>query len=267
MTGGAIHAGDATAAQAHTDLQVAYLDAAGRLPTAPITTEGQTLTSGVYNAVAGIGLNGTVTLDGQGNPNAVFIFQAATTLITGANSAVTLIDGATAANVFWQVGSSATLDFCGGGEAAAYTDRAYIGFGLGTVPSPPGGATRRLFTVSTTDPTIGPVVEHLELSDGTRYDSNGKHHIGFLARIRPSPGLHPDRYWFLCAGLAPRGAAGGGWFLANHWRSLHQWAGANEFVAVLAIRRYSDQISGLERLIVGPPDAESREQPSAGSGE
>ncbi|MEU4652320.1 hypothetical protein [Nocardia fluminea] len=159
------------------------------------------------------------------------------------------------------------VDFCGDGEAAAYTDRAYIGFGLGTVPSPPGGATRRLFTVSTTDPTIGPVVEHLELSDGTRYDSNGKHHIGFLARIRPSPGLHPDRYWFLCAGLAPRGAAGAGWFLANHWSSLHQWAGANEFVAVLAIRRYSDQTSGLKKLIVGSPDAESREQPSTGSGD
>ncbi|MEU4317677.1 ice-binding family protein [Nocardia fluminea] len=119
VTGGVIHAGDATAAQAHADLQAAYLDAAGRLPTAPITTDlgGQTLTSGVYNSVAGIGVSGTVTLDGQGNPNAVFIFQAATTLITGASSAVTLINGATAANVFWQVGSSATLgtstDFVG----------------------------------------------------------------------------------------------------------------------------------------------------------
>ncbi|MGF0315794.1 ice-binding family protein [Nocardia fluminea] len=119
VTGGAIHAGDATAAQARTDLQTAYLDAAGRTPTAFITADlgGQTLTSGVYNAVGGIGLTGTVTLDGQGNPNAVFIFQAATTLITGANSAVSLVNGATADNVFWQVGSSATLgantDFAG----------------------------------------------------------------------------------------------------------------------------------------------------------
>ncbi|WP_040839757.1 ice-binding family protein, partial [Nocardia brevicatena] len=119
VTGGAIHAGDAVAAQAHTDLQAAYTDAAGRTPTATVTTDlaGQTLTSGVYHATGGIGLNGTVTLDGQGNPNAVFIFQAGTTLITGANSVVNLINGATADNVFWQVGSSATLgantDFAG----------------------------------------------------------------------------------------------------------------------------------------------------------
>jgi hypothetical protein len=111
VTGGAIHAGDATAAQAHTDLQAAYLDAAGRTPTAFVTADlgGQTLTSGVYKANAGISLTGTLTLDGQGNPNAVFIFQAGTTLITGANSTVNLINGATANNVFWQVGSSATL--------------------------------------------------------------------------------------------------------------------------------------------------------------
>ncbi|PPJ30273.1 cell shape-determining protein [Nocardia nova] len=111
VTGGAIHAGDAVAAQAHTDLQAAYLDAAGRTPTAFVTADlaGQTLTSGVYKATGGIGLNGTVTLDGQGNPNAVFIFQAGSTLITGANSVVNLINGATAHNVFWQVGSSATL--------------------------------------------------------------------------------------------------------------------------------------------------------------
>ncbi|MGY2113100.1 ice-binding family protein, partial [Nocardia gipuzkoensis] len=111
VTGGAIHAGDAVAAQARTDLQAAYLDAAGRTPTAFVVADlaGQTLTSGVYKANAGIGLNGTVTLDGQGNPNAVFIFQAGTTLITGANSTVNLINGATADNVFWQVGSSATL--------------------------------------------------------------------------------------------------------------------------------------------------------------
>ncbi|MEV0363231.1 ice-binding family protein [Nocardia fusca] len=119
VTGGAIHAGDAVAAQAHTDLQAAYTDAAGRTPTATVTADlaGQTLTSGMYNATAGIGLNGTVTLDGQGNPGAVFIFQAGTTLITGANSVVNLVNGATADNVFWQVGSSATLgantDFAG----------------------------------------------------------------------------------------------------------------------------------------------------------
>jgi Ice-binding-like len=53
--------------------------------------------------------SGSVTLDAQGNPNAVFIFQIGTTLITGSNTSVNLINGAQACNLFWQVGSSATL--------------------------------------------------------------------------------------------------------------------------------------------------------------
>jgi len=56
-----------------------------------------------------LGLTGTVTLDAQGDPNAVFIFQSASTLITASSSVVALINGASACNVFWQVGSSATL--------------------------------------------------------------------------------------------------------------------------------------------------------------
>ena len=63
---------------------------------------------GVYSGGA-LGLTGTLTLDAQGNPNAVFIFQAASTLITASASAVVLVNGANACNVFWQVGSSATL--------------------------------------------------------------------------------------------------------------------------------------------------------------
>ncbi|MCX4093708.1 ice-binding family protein [Nocardia sp. alder85J] len=111
VVNGALHPGDAVAAQAHTDLQTAYTDAAGRTPATPVTTDlgGQTLTPGVYKAAAGMSLNGTVTLDGQGDPNAVFILQAGSTLITGANSVVALVNGAAANNVFWQVGSSATL--------------------------------------------------------------------------------------------------------------------------------------------------------------
>ena len=70
---------------------------------------GQTLVPGVYNAASALGLTGTVTLDGQGDPNAVFIFQAGSTLITASSSTVALINGAQACNVFWQVGSSATL--------------------------------------------------------------------------------------------------------------------------------------------------------------
>jgi hypothetical protein len=108
---GNLHIGDGLAASAHADLATAYADGGGRGPASPITTDlgGVTLTPGVYGAGAAMTLAGTLTLDGQGNRNAVFILQAGSTLGTAANSQVNLINGAQACNVFWQVGSSATL--------------------------------------------------------------------------------------------------------------------------------------------------------------
>jgi hypothetical protein len=109
---GTVHAADTFALQAQNDLNTAYNNAAGRPATATIPTElgGTTVTPGVYNSAAGtFGITGTLTLNAQGNPNAVFIFQAASTLITASASNVKLANGAKAANVFWQVGSSATL--------------------------------------------------------------------------------------------------------------------------------------------------------------
>jgi hypothetical protein len=72
---------------------------------------GHTLLPGVYNDASSLFINGneTLTLNANGNPNAVWIFQAGSTLITGLDSAVVLEGGAQAGNVFWQVGSSATL--------------------------------------------------------------------------------------------------------------------------------------------------------------
>ena len=109
---GTNHGGDAVTQGAKTDLVTAYNDAAGRTPTTTIPTElgGSTLTHGVYTSAAGtFGITGAVTLDGQGDSNAVFIFKMATTLTTATGSSVVLINGAQACNVFWQVGSSATL--------------------------------------------------------------------------------------------------------------------------------------------------------------
>ncbi|MFG2862684.1 ice-binding family protein [Streptomyces sioyaensis] len=109
---GTIHVNDAVAAQAQTDLLAGYANALVQPVTATVPTElgGTTLTPGVYNSASGtFGLNGTLTLDAQGNPNAVFIFKTNTTLITGATGNVNLINQAKSANVFWQVGSSATL--------------------------------------------------------------------------------------------------------------------------------------------------------------
>ena len=109
---GTVHAADAVAAQAKSDLVAAYDDAAARPATATIPVElgGTTRTPGVYESPAGtFGITGTVTLDAQGDTNAVFIFKAASTLITASASSVNLVNGARASNVFWQVGSSATL--------------------------------------------------------------------------------------------------------------------------------------------------------------
>ncbi len=108
---GTNHAGDAVTQGAKDDLTTAYLAAEGQGPTTPVSVElgGRTLTAGVYNSASELGLTGTLTLDGGENPNAVFVFQAGSTLITASNSQVLLTGGAQACNVFWQVGSSATL--------------------------------------------------------------------------------------------------------------------------------------------------------------
>jgi len=109
---GTVHAADGAALQAKTDLGAAYDDAAGRPSTATVPVElgGTTKTPGVYESPAGtFGITGTLTLDALGDPNAVFIFKAASTLITASASGVNLVNGAQAANVFWVVGSSATL--------------------------------------------------------------------------------------------------------------------------------------------------------------
>ena len=109
---GVMHANDGPAVQAQSDLAIAYNDAVGRTTTDTVSEQlgGTTKTTGVYDSVSGtFDITGTVTLDAQGDPNAVFIFKTVSTLITGAASAVNLINGAQSCNVFWQVGSSATL--------------------------------------------------------------------------------------------------------------------------------------------------------------
>jgi hypothetical protein len=122
---GTIHLNDppppspTSAMAAQAALTVAYNDLAGRTAPAPILLTlpspaapdigGQTLAPGIYKSNTSLGITGTVTLDGGGDPNAVWIFQIASTLITASNSNVVLAGGASAHNIFWQVGSSATL--------------------------------------------------------------------------------------------------------------------------------------------------------------
>jgi hypothetical protein len=120
VSDGTEHRDDDVARQAQSDLTTGYNQAAGRTPATAVSPSdlgGRTLAPGVYKAASALGLTGTVTLDGQNDPAAVFIFQAGSTLITAPNSTVKLIRGVQPCNVFWQVGSSATLG----------TDTAFVG--------------------------------------------------------------------------------------------------------------------------------------------
>src|SRR5580658_1051778 len=104
---GQTHVDDAVAIGAKNDLTTGYNDAASRPSNGSAGTDlaGQTFLSGVYTASSSLLLSsGSVTLNAQGDPNAVFIFQVGSTLITGSNTTVSLINGAQACNVFWTVG-------------------------------------------------------------------------------------------------------------------------------------------------------------------
>ena len=111
VEGGAIHINDALATQAHADASTAY----GQLVSETLTTDlsgqnlgGMTLMPGVYHFASAAQLTGTLTLDTGGDPNAAFHFQIGTTLTTDPASHITLINGNTV-NIFWQVGTSATI--------------------------------------------------------------------------------------------------------------------------------------------------------------
>ncbi|MFY9265769.1 MAG: ice-binding family protein [Solirubrobacterales bacterium] len=108
---GALHATDAVAGQAQSDLSTAYNDAAGRIPAASVPADlgGLSVSPGVFRNASSLLLTGSLNLNAQGNPNAVFIFQAGSSLTTATGSRVNLVNGAQACNVFWQIGSSATL--------------------------------------------------------------------------------------------------------------------------------------------------------------
>lgn len=120
---------EAIALQASLDGRDAYNTLAGLAPTGPLAANlsGLTVPPGVYFSATGfllqdglVGSTGDLTLDGQGDGNAVWVFQSASTLTVGGPGAafprsVTLINGAKAKNVFWQVGSAATINAAGGG--------------------------------------------------------------------------------------------------------------------------------------------------------
>jgi hypothetical protein len=111
---GTLRINDAIATQAKLDLTAAYNDAAGRTSTDIVTLSGNlgglTLTPGLYKSTSSLAISsGDLTFDARGNSNAVFIIQIASSLTTTSGRKVFLKNGASAANIFWQVGSSATF--------------------------------------------------------------------------------------------------------------------------------------------------------------
>jgi hypothetical protein len=109
---GTLHAADGVAQQAQSDVTTAYNDLAGQPCTGDLTGQdlgGKTLTPGVYCFSTSAGLTGTLTLNALGNPDAVWVFQIGSSLTTASGSSVVFSNGGSPCNVFWQVGSSATL--------------------------------------------------------------------------------------------------------------------------------------------------------------
>lgn len=114
---GAMHAADAVALQAQSGLTTAYNTAAGETGGSSLTGQdlgGLTLTPGIYRFSSSAQLTGTLNLNDLGDPNAVFVFQIGSTLTTASSSSVAFLNtgqggSGNGANVFWQVGSSATL--------------------------------------------------------------------------------------------------------------------------------------------------------------
>jgi len=111
IVNGVLHAADSNAMLAKADLTTA-INTANALPL-PILIAGdlggRTLVPGLYKSTSSLAVTGGLTLDAQGNSNAVWVFQIASTLTTLTGSQIILTGGAQANNIFWVVGSSATL--------------------------------------------------------------------------------------------------------------------------------------------------------------
>jgi Ice-binding-like len=151
---GETHISDAVAIGAKNALTTAYNEAANRPSNGSAGTDlaGQVFLPGVRNASSSLLLSsGSVTLNAQGNPAAVFIFQIPSTLITASNTSVSLINGAQACNVFWQVGSSATL---GTGTSFVGTVMAYASITANTAATIHGRLLARTGAVTLETNTI-----------------------------------------------------------------------------------------------------------------
>jgi hypothetical protein len=154
---GTISTGVGSAAgAAQNDLTTAYNNAQG-LTLCPITVSGDlgglTLAPGLYKSTSSLAITGTLTLDAQGNANAVFIFQIASTLTTSSGANIVLTNGAQSQNIFWAVGSSATL---GTNSVFKGTIMAYASITITTGVELDGRALARVAAVTMDTNTVKP---------------------------------------------------------------------------------------------------------------
>jgi hypothetical protein len=208
---GALHAADAVASQAKADLVTAYDGIAGTATLVDLTgldLGGLTLTPGVYEFSSSAQLTGTLTLDALGNPAAVFIFKTGSTLITASGASVVMINGGSPCNVFWKVGSSATL---GTGTSFAGNVLALTSITLDTGVTLRGRAlarngsvtlaTTNVTTCATATDTCGIVgVTPATLPQGTVG-------VAFSQTLGASGGGTPPFTFALAAGALPAGLA------------------------------------------------------------
>ena len=195
VVNGATHDNDAVANQAQADLTTAYNVAAGQ-PVAPANDltgtdlGNRTLTAGAYRYTSSAQLTGPLTLDAQGDPNAQFVFEIGSALTTAPASSVVLINGASPCNVYWQVGSSATLDTTTAfqGNLMALTSISLNNGGLGdragARPQRPGQPDQQR-------PRRLAVRHRIHVAPPGGRDTGGRP-AGRHAR-RPAPGRHPAR--------------------------------------------------------------------------
>ena len=143
MARGAQHVGDPAANQAQADAQSAYAVLAGKACNTALTGQdlgGKSLAPGVYCFTSSAQLTGRLVLDGQGKSGGVWVFQIASTLTTATNSSVVMTKSGRAGNVFWQVGSGATL---GTGTSFAGNVLAYSSITMNTAANLSGRALAR----------------------------------------------------------------------------------------------------------------------------
>ena len=185
---GTKHLADAIALKAKSDLTVAYDDAADRTPavSAPADLGGLTLTPGVYKNASSFGLTGALTLDAQGDPNAVFVFQAGSTLTTASASEVRLVNGAQACNVFWKVGSSATL---GAGSVLSGSILALTSISIGDGVTMHGRALARNGAVTLINDTI--TAAHCAIGAGGSVPAG---RLNIAAALAADPGVGSNQY-------------------------------------------------------------------------